>query len=163
MPVLTREVAALNPDLPAYDMATMESRLARQTDKARFQIVLISLFTLLALVLAAVGIYGVVAYSVTQRTREIAIRMSIGADRSRILRTVVGRGAVLAGIGLVFGLGAILLLGRLLVSLLYETSATDPVILGGTSLMLFLVALAANYFPARRAAKQEPLMGLRTE
>lgn len=163
MPALRREVQATNPDLAIYDVRTMSERLARQTDKARFQVVLISLFTLLALILAAVGIYGVVAYSVSQRTREIAIRMSLGADRGSILRMVVGRGAVLAGIGLGLGLAAVLFIGRLLQSLLYETSPTDPVILGGTALVLFLVALAANFLPARRAARLEPLTGLRME
>lgn len=163
MPAFRKEMQAVNPDLAVYDVALMQERLARQTDKVRFQIVLISLFTVLALVLAAVGIYGVVAYSVSQRTREIAIRMSLGADRGRILRMVVGRGALLAGVGLVLGLAGVLFVGRLLSSLLYGISATDPVILGGTALVLFLVALAANYVPARRAARLEPLRGLRSE
>jgi predicted permease len=160
---LRQEMKAIAPDLPMYDVATLEERLVQQTDKSRFQILLISLFTVVALVMAAVGIYGVVAFSVAQRTREIAIRMSLGADRGRILRMVVGRGALLAGIGLALGLTAILLLSRQLVSLLHETSATDPLVLGGTTLVLFLVTLAANYFPARRAARLEPLTGLRTD
>ena len=163
MAELRREVRAINPDLAIYDVAMMEDRLARQTDKARFQIVLVSLFTVLALFLAAVGIYGVVAYGVSQRTREIAIRMSLGADRGRVLRMVVGRGAVLAGIGLACGLAAVIVLGRMLEELLYGVSAQDPVILGGSALLLFLVALAANYVPARRAAHLEPLTGLRPE
>jgi ABC-type antimicrobial peptide transport system permease subunit len=144
-------------------VATLEQRLSGQTAKARFQIVLVSLFTLMALVLASVGIYGVVAYSTAQRAREIAIRMSLGADRGQVLRMVVGRGAVLAAIGLVLGLGAVLLVSSRLVSLLHGVSATDPLILGGAALVLFLVTLAANYLPARRAAKLEPVMGLRTE
>jgi predicted permease len=160
---LRQEMKAIAPDLPMYDVATLDERLARQTDKARFQILLISLFTVVALAMAAVGIYGVVAFSVAQRTREIAIRMSLGADRGRILRMVVGRGALLAGIGLVLGLTIILMLGGQLVRLLRETSATDPLVLGGTTLVLFLVTLAANYFPARRAARLEPLTGLRTD
>lgn len=160
---LRREMKAVAPDLPIYDVATLEQRLSHQTAKARFQIVLVSLFTLMALVLASVGIYGVVAYSTAQRAREIAIRMSLGADRGQVLRMVVGRGAALAAIGLVLGLGAVLLVSRRLVSLLYGVSATDPLILGGAALVLFLVTLAANYLPARRAAKLEPVMGLRTE
>ena len=110
---------AIDPDLPDYDMATMEERLDKQTGKARFQVILISVFAALALVLAAIGIYGVTSYSVTQRTREIAIRMSLGADRGSILRMVVARGAVLAALGLVLGLIAIFLLGRLLVTSLF--------------------------------------------
>jgi putative ABC transport system permease protein len=163
LPALRREVKSIAPDLAMYDAATLEERLARQTDKARFQILLITLFTVLALVMAAVGIYGVVAFSVAQRRREIAIRMSQGADRGRILRMVVGRGMMLAGLGLGLGLLALLVLSGQLARLLAETSATDPAILGGTILVLFLVTLAANYFPARRAANLDPVVGLRPD
>jgi putative ABC transport system permease protein len=157
------EVMAIDPELPDYDMTTLESRLAKQTSKARFVVILISAFAVLALVLAAIGIYGVTSYSITQRTREIAIRMSLGAARGSILRMVVGRGAVLAAVGLVLGLVAVFLLGRLLADVLYQTSITDPLILGGTSLGLFLVTLAANYFPARRASIVDPVIGLRLQ
>ena len=160
---LQKEMKAIAPDLPVYDVLTMEERLGQQTAKARFQIVLVSLFTLMALVLASVGIYGVVAYSTAQRTREIAIRMSLGADRGRVLRMVVGRGAMLAAVGLGLGLAAVLLMSRKMVSLLHGVSATDPLILGGTALVLFLVILAANYIPARRAAKLDPVLGLQTD
>lgn len=163
VPALRREMKAIAPDLPVYDVATMDERLSGQTARARFQIVLVSLFTLLALVLASVGIYGVVAYSTAQRAREIAIRMSLGAGRGRVLRMVVGRGAALAAAGLVLGLVAVLLVSPSLVSVLYGASATDPLILGGAALVLFLVALAANYVPARRAANIEPVAGLRTD
>lgn len=160
---LRRETQAIAPDLPIYDVATMQERLVRQTDKARFQVVLVSLFTVLALALSAVGIYGVVAYSTLQRTREIAIRMSLGADRGSVLRMVVGRGAALAGLGLALGLAAVFLVSGNLVSLLYGVSAKDPLVLGGTALLLFVVTLAANYFPARRAARIEPVLGFRAE
>ncbi|HWM92241.1 MAG TPA: ABC transporter permease [Thermoanaerobaculia bacterium] len=163
MPALRREMRAVSPDLPVYDVATLEERLSGQTARARFQIILVSLFTLMALVLASVGIYGVVAYSTAQRTREIAIRMSLGADRGSVLRMVVGRGAALAALGLLLGLVAVTLVSRRLVSLLHGVSATDPLILGGAALVLFLVTLAANYFPARRAAKLEPVTGLRAD
>lgn len=162
-PALRREMKAIAPDLPVYDVRTMDERLSDQTAKARFQVVLVSLFTLLALVLAAVGIYGVVAYGTAQRTREIAIRMSLGADRGSVLRMVVGRGAALAAAGLALGLIAVFLMSRKLVSLLHGVSATDPLILGGTALVLFLVTLAANYIPARRAAKLDPVLGLQTD
>jgi putative ABC transport system permease protein len=162
-PVLHREMKAINPELPDYDVASMEERLAKQTESARFQIILISVFSALALVLAIIGIYGVIAYSVAQRSREIAIRMSLGADRRRILRLVVGRGAVLAGVGLVLGLVAVFFLSRLLVNLVFETSVIDPLILGGTSLGLFLVTLAANYLPARRAAVLDPMVVMRLQ
>ncbi len=163
LPALRREMKAVAPDLPVYDVLTLEERLSQQAARARFQIVLVSLFTLIALVLASVGIYGVVAYSTAQRTREIAIRMSLGADRGKVLRMVVGRGAVLAAAGLLLGLVAVLLTSRTLVSLLHGVSATDPLILGGTALVLFLVALAANYIPARRAAQLDPVLGLHSD
>jgi putative ABC transport system permease protein len=158
---LHEEMKAINPEIPEFDMATMEERLAKQTNTARFQVILISVFTVLALVLAAIGIYGVISYSITQRSREIAIRMSLGADRSRILWMVVARGAVLAAIGLALGLLAVVALNRLLSGLLSQASVIDPVVLGGTSLVLFLVTLAANFLPARRAAVLDPMDVLR--
>ncbi len=160
---LHREMAAINPDLPDYDMATMQERLDKQTGKARFQVILISVFATLALVLAAIGIYGVISYSVTQRTREIAIRMSLGADRGRILRMVVARGAVVGALGLALGLTAIFLLSRLLVNFVFATNMTDPVILFGASVGFFLVTLIAHYLPARRAAIVDPMSGLRLQ
>jgi predicted permease len=160
---LHQEMTAIDPEVPDYDVATFEERLARQTDKARFQVLLIGIFTVLALFLATIGIYGVISYSVTQRTREIAIRVSLGADRASILRMVVGKGARLAAIGLALGLVAVFALRPLLVSLLYQTSLADPLILCGTSLALFLVTLAANYLPARRAAIVDPMTGLRLQ
>ena len=160
---LHREIMAINPELPDYDAVTLQERLAKQTDKARFQVIMIGVFTVLALILAAIGIYGVISYSVAQRTREIAIRMSLGADRGTILRLVVGRGAVLGAVGLVLGLIAVFLLSRFLNSLLYQTSIVDPMILGGTCLGLFLVTLAANYLPARRAAILDPMVILRLQ
>lgn len=158
---LHQEMKAINPEIPEFDMATMEERLAKQTNTARFQVILISVFTVLALVLAAIGIYGVISYSIAQRSREIAIRMSLGADRGRILRMVVARGAVLAAIGLALGLIAVFILNRQLAGLMSQATIIDPVVLGGTSLALFLVTLAANFLPARRAAVLDPMNVLR--
>jgi predicted permease len=158
---LHQEMMAINPEIPDFDVATLEERLSKQTTTARFQVLMITVFTILALILAAIGIYGVISYSVAQRTREIAIRMSLGADRGRILRMMVARGAVLAGLGLVLGLVAVIGVGRLLADLLEQASVIDPLVLGGTSLGLFLVTLAANYFPARRASILDPMVILR--
>jgi len=158
---LHEEVMAMNPELPDYDMATMRERLAKEAGGARFQLILISTFAALALILAAIGIYGVTAYGVALRTREIAIRMSLGAARGSILRMVVGRGAVLGAVGLALGLAVVFSQSRYLADLLYQTHLTDPLVLGGTSLALFLVTLAANYLPARRAAIASPSTGLR--
>ncbi len=155
------EIMAMNPELPDYDMATMEERLAKQASGVRFQLILIGTFAALALILAAIGIYGVTSYSVAQRTREIAIRMSLGAARGNVLRLVVGRGALLGGIGLALGLVVIFAQSRYLAELLFETRLANPLILGGTSLGLMLVTLAANFIPARRAAGVSPANGLR--
>jgi putative ABC transport system permease protein len=158
---MRREMFAIAPEFPEYDMATMEERLAYQTSRARFLVLLISIFAGLSLVLALVGIYGVTSYSVSQRTREIAIRMSLGAARRSILEMIVRRGAVLAVIGLALGLVAVFSLGWYLAPLLYQTKTTDPLILGGTSLVLFVVMLVANFLPARRAAIMDPGVVLR--
>jgi putative ABC transport system permease protein len=160
-PALHRQMMAIDPEVPDYDVATMEERLARQTHQERFQLILINIFAVLALSLAVIGIYGVISYSVAQRRSEIAVRMSLGADRGSIFRMVVGRGALLTGVGLVLGLVAVFSLSPLLVSLLYKTSILDPLILIGTSLGLFAITLMANYIPARRAAALDPMEGLR--
>jgi ABC-type antimicrobial peptide transport system permease subunit len=160
-PALHRQMMAIDPEVPAYDVATMEERLARQTGKERFQLILINVFAVLALTLAAVGIYGVISYGVEQRRAEIAVRMSLGANRGTIFRMVVGRGALLTALGLGLGLVAVFSLSPLLVRLLYKTSILDPLILLGTSLGLFALTLLANYLPARRAAALDPMTGLR--
>lgn len=160
-PALHRQMMAIDPEVPDYDVATMEERLARQTDKERFQLILINIFAVLALALAVIGIYGVISYGVAQRRAEIAVRMSLGANRGTIFRMVVGRGALLTAMGLVLGLVAVFSLSPLLVSLLYKTSILDPLILIGTSLGLFVITLMANYLPAQRAATLDPMGGLR--
>ncbi len=158
---LHRQMVGIDPEVPDYDVATMDDRLARQTDKERFQLILIDVFAILALLLAAIGIYGVISYGVAQRRAEIAVRMSLGADRRSIVGMVVGRGAVLTAVGLGLGLLAVFALSPLLVSLLYKTSIADPWSLLGTSAGLFAITLVANYIPARRAATLDPMMGLR--
>ncbi|HZF12747.1 MAG TPA: ABC transporter permease [Thermoanaerobaculia bacterium] len=158
---LHRELLAIDPELPDYDMMTMQARLAKQLDKARFLFILTNTFATLALILAVIGIYGVTSYSVMQRAGEIATRMSLGAARDAILRMVVGRGAVLAVLGLALGLVAVLATSRLWGGELFQTSDTDPRVLAGTSLGLLLVTLAANYLPARRAATLDPMVSLR--
>lgn len=158
---LHEEMIAIDPEVPYYDVATMEERLARQAHKETFQLILINVFAALALTLAIIGIYGVISYGVAQRKPEIAVRMSLGADRGNIFRMVVGRGALLTAVGLALGIVAVLSLRPLLVSLLYKTSVVDPLILIGTSLGLFVITLMANYIPARRAATQDPMAGLR--
>ncbi|HEX3529745.1 MAG TPA: ABC transporter permease [Thermoanaerobaculia bacterium] len=155
------QMTAIDPEVPDYDVATMEERLAVQTQQQRFQLILINIFAVLALILAAIGIYGVISYGVAQRRAEIAVRMSLGADRGAIFRMVVIRGALLTAVGLVLGLVGVFSLSPLLISLLYKTSILDPLILIGACLGLFAITLMANYMPARRAAALDPMVGLR--
>lgn len=160
---LETRIGEVAPDIPVFDVRTLDQRLARQTERERFQVLLIGLFTVMALILATIGIYSVVSYGVARRTREIGIRKALGADRSQVIRWVVGRGALLAAIGLGIGLVGALAVGRFLESLVYDLSTNDPLVLVGTTLFLFVVALAASYFPARRAAKLDATTSLRIE
>ncbi|MGB9179654.1 MAG: FtsX-like permease family protein, partial [Pyrinomonadaceae bacterium] len=121
------------------------------------------LFAALALTLASVGIYGVMAYSVSQRTHEIGIRLALGAQSSDVLKMIVGQGMALAAIGIVIGLAVALTLTRLLSSLLFGVSATDPVTFTGIALLLACVAFLASYIPARKATKVDPMVALRYE
>src|SRR5262249_4796521 len=127
----------------------------------RFLLLLVGLFAAAALALAAVGIYGVVAFSVARRTQEIGIRMALGAERSDVLRLIVGEGAQLAVVGVAIGIGASFAITRLLSSLLFGISATDPITFAGVAALLSFVALLASYIPARRAMRLDPNAALR--
>jgi putative ABC transport system permease protein len=129
----------------------------------RFLLLLVGLFAAAALALAAIGIYGVVAFSVTRRTQEIGIRMSLGAQRGNVLRLILGEGARMAGFGVVIGIGASLAITRLTATLLYGISATDPLTFVSVAVLLSVVTLLASYIPARRAMRVDPMIALRNE
>jgi len=157
------QVRTLDRDLPVFGERTMSQVAAESVSRRRFAMQLVGLFGILALLLAAVGIYGVIAYSVTQKTREIGIRVALGASRSAILRWVLKQGMILTIAGVVIGLVGALALSRLLRSLLFGVGPTDIVTYGALAILLTIVALIACYVPARRATKVDPLVALRYE
>jgi predicted permease len=158
-----RAIKEVNPKLPIFEVATLSEQVDRSLVQQKLIARLSSLFGLLALLLAAVGIYGVISYSVTQRTREIGVRMALGAERHDVLRLVLGQGAKLALAGALIGLGASWALTRWIESLLFNVSAADPATFVIIALSLVVVALLACYIPARRATKVDPMVALRTE
>ena len=160
---LRREVQAIDKDQPIADVKTMEQLMSGSIAKTRFSAMLLMVFASVALVLAAVGIYGVMAYSVEQRTREIGIRMALGAGRRDVVAMVVRQGMMLACAGVIIGLGAAWALTRFLASLLYQVSTTDTASFLSISITLGIVALAASLIPAYRATKVDPMVALRYE
>jgi predicted lysophospholipase L1 biosynthesis ABC-type transport system permease subunit len=158
-----REVQALDPSLPVFDVKTMTSHLGISLLPARLAGSLLGLFGLVAVVLSAIGIYGVMAYSVGQRTRELGVRVAIGARPADLLSMVVGQGMRLAAAGIGLGLVLAVAASRLAASLLYGISASDPLTFAGIALLLGLIAFAASYIPARRATRVDPIVALRCE
>ena len=160
---IRQEVWSIDKDLPVSSMKLMEELVANSVAQPRFYVILVSVFAGLALILAAVGVYGVMSYSVTLRTRDIGIRMALGARPSDIFRYIVGQGLLLAVIGLAIGILLALASTRFMQSLLFGISAMDPLTLTATAVTLLVVALLASYLPARRATKVDPMVTLRYE
>ena len=157
------DVRAANRNLPAPAIRTMDDILSDSVAQPRFQTLLLSLFAIAALVLAAVGIYGVMAYTVRQRTHEIGVRLALGAQKWNVLSLVIGRGMRLALFGVGIGVLGALALTRVMSGLLYEVTPTDPLTFVGVSLLLVGIALFACWLPARRATKVDPMVALRYE
>ncbi|MGH9851958.1 MAG: ADOP family duplicated permease, partial [Blastocatellia bacterium] len=158
-----KTVWSLDPDQPILQLGTMQARLDQVYAPRRFNLLLFGVFALVALLLAAVGIYGVLGYSVAQRTHEIGIRLALGAQTRDVLWLIVRQGLALTLIGVALGLGGALALTRVLQNLLYGVSATDPATFAGIALLLISVACVASFIPARRATKVDPLTALRHE
>jgi putative ABC transport system permease protein len=158
-----REVKAIDPDQPVAAVKTMDEWLTTSVSAPRYRTSLLGLFALVALILASTGIYGVMSYSVAQRTHEIGVRMALGAGRFHVLRLVVRQGMGLVGIGVVLGLIGAVALTRVMSSLLFEVTPKDPLTFTAVAAFLTLVALVACYIPARRATKVDPLVALRYE
>lgn len=163
VPAVREQVKAIDPDQPVAAIKTMDEWVESSTATPRYRTTLLGMFAALAMILAATGIYGVMSYSVAQRTHEIGVRMALGAQRLDVLRLVVRQGMLLVAIGLVIGLGGALALTRVMSSLLFGVTAKDPLTFVAVAALLSLVAFLACYIPARRAMKVDPLTALRYE
>jgi putative ABC transport system permease protein len=162
-PTLRRIIQEIDPQLPLYAVQTLQRHIDGGTFAQRAAASMLTLFGGLALILAAVGTYGVVAYNVSQRTRELGIRMALGAQPKHIMQLIMGGGAGMIGIGAVLGLAGAFVVARLLAPLLIGVSATDYAALAGAVLLLTLAALTACYLPTRRAMRIDPNVALRHE
>jgi macrolide transport system ATP-binding/permease protein len=157
------EVRALDPDLTLYEMITLEEQVNRSTSKQLVAVTLVALFGGLALLLASIGLYGVMSYTVSQSTRELGLRMALGADASNVLRLVLSRGLLLTTTGIVIGVAVALLLTRLLGNLLYQVSPRDPLAFAAAFAVMTLASTAACFLPAWRATRTDPIRALRAE
>jgi putative ABC transport system permease protein len=164
---MTQSIAAvvrsIDPDLPLDQVKTMDQLIEESLAGERFSTVLFGSFAGVALLLAAIGIYGVMSFAVAQRTHEIGLRIALGAGPRQVLGLVLGEGMLLAGVGLAIGLAGTYFVGRLMKSILYQVSAMDPVAISGVTTALLLSALLACYIPARRATRVDPMVALRDE
>jgi ABC-type antimicrobial peptide transport system permease subunit len=157
------QVRAIDPDVPVFDIATMQQRLYDSVARQRFAMTMLGTFGIFAMILAAIGVYGVMSFLVAQGTSDIAIRLALGAQRTNILSLVWRQGVVLALIGIAAGLAGALSLTRVMSGLLFGVSATDPLAFAGAVALLMLVAASACYFPARRAMRVDPMVALKYE
>jgi putative ABC transport system permease protein len=161
-PAIRNEMRAVDPSLPLADFRPLESVIVSSVARPRFYTSLLALFAAVALALAAAGIFGVMSYAVAQRTREIALRMALGAGVPDVLRMVVGRALTLAAAGVLLGLAAALTLGRVIQNQLFGVTMFDPLTLGVVVFVLFAIAGTASYLPARRAIRLDPASVLRS-
>jgi putative ABC transport system permease protein len=156
-------LAEIDPDQPIFDVRTMGERLTRSLEQRRFTLVVLEIFAALALVMAALGLYALMAHSVAQRTHEIGVRMALGAQRLGVVALVARESLALVGAGALVGLAGSLVLARLMTQLLYGVDPADPIALAGSVGVLAAVAALATYLPVRRASRVDPMVALRYE
>jgi ABC-type antimicrobial peptide transport system permease subunit len=162
-PELKHAVAQLDPNLPVYDVSTMEERLSKSMSTRTFDMLMLGIFAAVALIVAGVGVYGVVSYAVSQRVHEFGIRVALGAGPADLVRLVLGQGMRLAALGVIVGIVGAIGVTRWLKTLLYEIKPTDPLTMVAVAALMTAVALLACYIPARRAMRVDPMVALRHE
>jgi ABC-type antimicrobial peptide transport system permease subunit len=160
---ITQEIHAIDSTVPVYDISTMDARVSRSLARQRFSMAMLGAFAGFALLLAAIGVYGVMSYLVTQGTRDIGVRVALGAQQSDILRLVLKQGMTLTLVGIIAGLAGAAALSRVMGSLLFGVGSTDLLTFSSVAVLLALIAFAACYIPARRAMRVDPLVALRYE
>ena len=160
---ITKEIQSIDPEMPVFDVGTMDQRLSDSLASRRFAMILLGLFAVVASLLAAIGIFGVMAYTVNERTHEIGIRLALGSAPSRILQLVIKQAVALTAVGVAIGLGCAFGLTRVLAALLFGVTTTDVLTFTLTPVVLAIVALLASYLPARRAARVDPMIALKCE
>jgi len=163
IPAVRSQIAGVDSEQPIFNVKTLERVISESVVGLSYVAVMMTVLGVIALVLASVGVYGVMAYSVTERTHEIGIRMTLGAGQSEVLRLVMGKGLILTGAGLVIGMTMSVGLAQLLASLIFGVSATDFTTFGAVALALATTSLLACYIPARRASRVDPMVALRYE
>jgi putative ABC transport system permease protein len=156
-------MAAVDPDLPIGDISSLQAEVEQNVDEPKFRAMVMGTFAVLALVLAAVGVFGLISYTVAQRTREIGIRMALGAAPRQVLIPVIREGLILALAGVAVGLAGAFVASRALTAFLFGVGAADPLTFTGVALLMLAVATAASYIPSRRALKVDPMIALRAE
>ena len=161
--LLKSQLAAIDPQLPFGSTTSLQAKVESSVDQPRFRAMLIGVFALLALVLAAVGIYGLISYTIARQTREIGIRVALGAAPRQVMLPVIREGMVLALAGIAIGLGGALAAARALPAFLFGVGASDPLTFSGVALLMLLVAVVASYIPSRRALRIDPVVALRAE
>jgi ABC-type antimicrobial peptide transport system permease subunit len=153
----------VNPNLPLAGVRTLDDLLSRSMARTSFSLIMLGIAAAVALILGSIGIYGVISYIVSQRTRELGVRLALGAEASDVRSMVLKQGLVLSGVGVVIGLGSAIGLTRLMGALLYGVDPVDPVTFATVAVSLAAVALLASYIPARRASKVDPVVAIRFE